>query len=418
MDFSAPLAADGILGYSANAASRILLAIYESDLVLLPRAGFAEKRSDFTSYYSTEQRMLGRMIRPALERHLFGFLDDTVAVTEDWALHDLHRHLQAITSLGDPEDDLSLHAIRTSVDPQAAARNYMIQFAGDFLSEASAMARNIGGSYGPIQSNLFGILKDEYGGGVHSKKHSTLFASLLHSLDLSADLHTYWQFYLTSSLLLNNYFHYISDNHELFFRYLGAMYYTEATFSGQCARIANLLRELFGKDIDLRYWSHHVVIDKDHGQQAFEEIVVPALETYGLGIAPEIVRGCEEFRVLSAIADRDFAEQIEWSDRVQSYVNQAAAIRPALERATHPPKSQVCHEARGELTMMHSHDGDEVYYLTAGEMWFTTGPDRGITLREGDGVVIRKNRLHGSCITSNACSYEIHYVGDATEWLP
>jgi hypothetical protein len=120
-----------------------------------------------------------------------------------------------------------MKAIEDSSNPVHAAKTFLIQLAGDFLVESSAMSRNILGSYGSIQSELFKVVIDEYGYGVHQSKHSRLFEETLESVGLESTPHSYWQFYLTSSLMLNNYFNYISGDHSKFFRYLGAIFYAE-----------------------------------------------------------------------------------------------------------------------------------------------------------------------------------------------
>ncbi len=411
LDFSEVLPRAEILTYSALAANRILTTIYETDLVFLPGTGFEAHRSDFDSFYSATNRALGEMIRPYLERHVFGFLDSEVELSGKWTRASLEAFLRELRK-APAEPSLSELAIQRSTDPKRAARNWLIQFAPDFLAEASPMIRNVMGSYGPAQSEWFKVIIDEYGYGVHQTKHSTLFENTMTSAGLRADLHHYWQYYLTSSLMTSNYFHYLGKNHELFFRYLGALYYTETTLVDFCRRAATLLTSVFGEEADTRYFTEHVHIDTHHSQMVFTDVILPVVEQCGESVIPEIVRGYEEFKLLAQIADEDFAAQVDWMDCGPQNKGLHDPVWARVERGdvTAPVAHLV--EPRGELSNTHQHDGDELCHIASGTMKFVSGYDSHQILESGQGTVIWKNRLHGAIIESPECVYEIHSVGD------
>ncbi|MDQ3829234.1 MAG: iron-containing redox enzyme family protein [Candidatus Tectomicrobia bacterium] len=412
LDFWKPLGRHEILRYTGLTANRILLNIYEADLLFLPNDSLDGIYQDFQNFYSDETRMLGEQIRPTLEQHVFGFLDEAIHVSGQWTRETLTEYFLALPEQAAAAQSIALDAIQKSVNPQHAALTYMIQFASDFLSEASAMARNILGNYGPPQSELLKIVIDEFGYGVHDTKHSTLFENLLTSLSLLPKLHAYWQFYLTSSLLANNYFHFICRNHTHFFRYLGAVYYTEATLPYICKRIGDVLTEVFGSSVDIKYFTEHVHIDRYHGRMALEKLVLPVVERYGDAIIPEIVRGFEEIKLLGEIADQDFVAQVAWSDGSATYKQLHNPIYQKILAGEITPKCQRFVEPRGELSVTHVHDGDELCHIVSGTMRFVTGHDRSVLLRGGEGTVILRNRLHGAIIESEECVYEIYSIGD------
>lgn len=416
-DFSRVLPRSEILRYESLAAQRLLTSINEADLMFLPKGGLVGKWDDFKKFYSPTNRALGEIIRPQLERFAFGFLDDEVAVTGAWTRESLCEFLRTLDARDRTTPSLSEIAIEKSSDPQRAARNWLIQFAPDFLSEASPMIRNILGNYGRFQSEWFKIIIDEYGYGVHETKHSTLFEDTLASVGLKDDLHHYWQYYLTGSLLMNNYFHYLGRNHERFFRYLGALYYTETTLVDFCQRAAGLLTQVFGHGADVRYFTEHVHIDDHHGRMALENVILPIVDAYGPSVIPEIVRGFEEFQVVAEIADRDFAEQVEWMDDRPRYFGLHDRVWSAIEsgKVTAPIAHIV--EPRGELSNTHCHDGDELCHIVSGTMRFVSGYDSSQILQAGEGTVIRGNRLHGAIIESDECVYEIHSIGSYEKCL-
>ncbi|WP_441249461.1 iron-containing redox enzyme family protein [Kitasatospora sp. McL0602] len=412
LDFDRVPGRDRALEYSSLAAQRILTSIYEADLVFFPKAGLGGLDDDFRSYYSPGNRARGELIRPALERFAFGFLDEEVEVSGSWDTAALEGYLESLGVDATGQASLAEQAILKSPDPQRAARMWLIQFAPDFLSEASPMIRNVLGYYGQTQSEWFKIVIDEYGYGVHDTKHSQLFERTLESVELSSDLHRYWQYYLVSSLAMNNYFHYLGKNHEHFFRYIGALYYTESTLVDFCRRATDLLDQVFDGQADTRYFTEHVHIDQHHGRMALEKLIKPLIAEHGEQIIPEIVRGIEEFRALSTLADEDFATQIAWMDDGPRYKELHGPVHQAiLEGRVTAPVADIV-EPFGELSNTHSHEGDELCHIVSGTMRFVSGFNSYQILEAGEGTVIQRNRLHGAIIESDECVYQIHSVGD------
>lgn len=412
LDFDRVLPRENILDYEGLAVQRLLTSIYEADLMFLPKNGLKDKWADFKSFYSPSNRALGEMIRPALERFAFGFLDQEVEVSGAWTKKELETYFRSLADRDRDQPSRAEVAIGKSTDRERAARMWLIQFAPDFLSEASPMMRNVLGYYGPAQSEWFKIIIDEYGYGVHDTKHSHLFEKTLASVGLRTDVHHYWQYYLNSSLMMNNYFHYLGKNHELFFRYIGALYYTESTLVEFCQRGADLLTDVFGPAVDTEYFTEHVGIDVHHGRMALENLILPLVDTHGDSIIPEIVRGYEEFQLVSEIADHDFAEQIGWMDGQPVNRQLHDPVWAAIQAGK--VDAPVAHlvEPRGELSNTHCHDGDELCHIVSGTMRFESGFGSSQILEAGQGIVIHRNRLHGANIESDECVYEIHSIGD------
>jgi quercetin dioxygenase-like cupin family protein len=416
LDFSKALGVNQLLDYENLAANRLLTSIYESDLMFLPQAGLADKWDDFKRYYSPSNRALGEIIRPSLEQFAFGFLDDEVDVSGKWTRESMVEYLRSVEQAGGTSP-ASEKAIVNSSDPERAARMWLIQFAPDFLSEASPMIRNVLGNFGPAQSEWFKIIIDEYGYGVHDTKHSTLFENTLRSAGLRTDIHHYWQYYLVSSLMVNNYFHYLGKNHERFFRYLGALYYTETTLVDFCRGAADVLTRGLGADADVKYFTEHIHIDTHHGRMALENLILPVVDKYGESVIPEIIRGVQEYQVIADLVDRDFADQIEWMDGGPENKKLHDPVWHSIEsgKVTAPIAHLI--EPRGELSNTHQHDGDELCHIVSGTMRFVSGHDSYQILQPGEGTVIRHNRLHGAIIESEECVYEIHSIGDYRKCL-
>jgi mannose-6-phosphate isomerase-like protein (cupin superfamily) len=393
--------------------------LYESNFVFLPKHDFAQKKQDFEKFYDQKLLTVGTLIRPWLEQYIFSFFDSEISVTGNWNAAAVEEYFnEYIQTVHKTQNSQAMDTIEASSDPAHAAKTFLIQLAGDFLVESSAMSRNIMGSYGSLQSELFKLVIDEYGYGVHQTKHSRLFEQTLESVGLESTPHTYWQFYLTSSLLLNNYFNYICADHSKFFRYLGAVFHGETTFIKSCELMAKTMKKVFGSTINIRYFLEHVHIDHHHSQMVFDKLIKPAIVTYGEGIIPDIVRGFEEAKLLSEIADQDFINQVNWSDDGLKYKALASPIYAKIQDGSINPKMQQFVEPRGELSVTHVHDGDELCYIQSGVMKFVTGHERYTMLHAGEGTVIQCNRLHGAIIESEECVYNIYSIGDYQKCLP
>jgi mannose-6-phosphate isomerase-like protein (cupin superfamily) len=412
LDFHQPLARQDITGPSALTAQRILLNIYESDLIFLPGKNFEKVASDFSAFYADDLKVCGEILRPTIERHLFAFLNDEIEITGTWTPEKLRYFCESrIESIRVGNSALS-QAIHAARDPKAATRLFLVQCAGDFLTEASAMGRNLLGSYGQELSELFKIFIDEYGYGVYSAKHSTIFERLLESVNMSPQAHYYWQFYLASSIGLVTYFHHVSRNHRLFFRYLGALYFTEATLAHTTATMSKMLRDVFGDDVDTRYFDEHHHIDVHHGSMAIDRIIEPIMTKCGAAVIPEILRGFEEFRMLQDIADEDLISQISWSDDLKAALASARLLLPQTQSQAYRECSQTFHEESGELSVSHTHAVDELLVVEEGVLELVGSPDKSIVLQAGEGIVIPRHRLHGSVVRSDTCTYTVCALKD------
>jgi mannose-6-phosphate isomerase-like protein (cupin superfamily) len=385
------------------AAQRLLLNRYEQDMVFLP-VQRPLNLAHFNSFYDVELRKALELLRPLLEQHVFGWLDEEISLSGNWDLDSFTAYTGAVLDKVRRVPSGLVNSVQGACDPREAARYYLIQCAGDFLSEASAMGRNVLGNFGPFTSELFKIYLDEYGYGVHEKKHSTIFERLLIACDLDPDLHAYWQFYTASSISLINYFHYVSHDHSKFFRYLGAMYYTEASLAIVTKSQAQAIKAGFGDSVDTLYFDEHNHIDVHHGRMALEKLIIPMIRQYGVQIIPDILRGFEEFRLLQDVADEDLFRSIEWQDNLPAYV---ALAREQFSGMPDHRVDATFEEPQNELSVLHTHPVAELFSVKAGLIELVASPAKSILLNAGDSIVIPKGMLHGTKVLSPTCLYTV-----------
>ncbi len=417
LDFSIPASRFSIGDYACLAANRLLFTMNEVDFLMLPKENF--NVDHFKERYNSSRSMQAAIAMPHLERFLFSFLDDEITLSEHWDFATVKAYFEAFA-----EDDRSrissaaIDAIAASDDHATAARDWLIQLAPDFLIESSPMARYASGNYGEISSTLFKILIDELGYGEQSRRHSTLYERTLASVGLVSEPHHYWQYYLNGSLLLANYYNYITRNRSMVFRYIGAIFLAETTFIRSCGIWRKYLKGVL-PDMDATYFGEHCHIDVDHSRMALEGLVYPAIQRYGTFAAREIVRGFEEARLVADIAEADFVDQQVWKGRSSSYQAVFSKIFGRVSRACDEGQVQRADldEEIGELSITHSHDGDELCHVSSGTLEFINGFEQSTVLNAGEGIIIERNRLHGALVRSSRCQYHIYSIKDLKSWL-
>jgi hypothetical protein len=418
LNFSKTLQTKELYTYEAFVANRILFAMNEHDFLMLPDTEHWNEK-DFLEFYSEDRAASAHVGMPYLERYLFSFLDDEIVLSNNWYIDSVVEYLTAYAQESKQLTSLpSSEAILSAQSPENAARDWLVQLALDFLIESSPMARYSSGNYGKLSSSLFKIIIDELGYGEFSKKHSTLFEECLCSVNINSTPHYYWQYYLNGSLLLANYYNYITRNRRFFFRYIGAIYLAETGFITSCKIWRDALKKAL-PSLDVRYFDEHCHIDIDHSRMVLDNLVKLAIEVYGCFAAKEIIRGFEEVKYISDHAEIDFVRQISWKNSVQINQDTYKKIFPRVFEAWQSGKvtKDNLDEPKGELSITHSHDGDELCHVVSREMEFLNGFETSTTLRDNEGIIIERNRLHGALIHSENCKYEIYNIGDINKWV-
>jgi hypothetical protein len=316
LDWTAPLAAAELSGDRSLVANRLLASIYESDLLFLPNAGRDGERVEFAPFYGPDLRARADLVRPSVEAFVFEGLEDAVEVTGRWDCARLEAHMDGVWEEAKHGARPVLEAIGRAPDRRRAAELMICQWVLDALTEASAMGRNLAGTYGYGRRELSKLFVDEFGDGAFGAKRGTLFARMCATIGLSSDVQRHWFFYLPAWLAVHNYLHRVVRNRVEFFRYVGAMAYLQVVSAPAHAAAAATLREVYGDDIDTGYCDEHAHLGYDHARQAVQDLVLLVGRKHGAYAIGEMVRGVEEIRWLAKRASNELAEQINWRPEV------------------------------------------------------------------------------------------------------
>lgn len=401
IDFSVPITADEIFTNKNLIINKILLSIYEQDLLFLDSSFEDEKtRNDFKKFYDPNFVALGKVIKPYLEYLAFNFLEKEIEIIGSWNKHTFHKYLENIVNTeGSNESELSREIISTD-SLELSAKIMLIQLSLDFLSEASAMARVLPGSFGAIQSELMKIFIDEYGYGVHNAKHSTLFEKTLSSVGLNKSIHHYYNDYLPTSFMVTNYFHYVCSNKSYWYKYLGALYFVEATAPKLYKNIGQTLQHCLD-GVDTKYFDEHVHIDMHHRRMVLDKIIYPSIDEYGDKIIDDILIGFESFRLLLKIADDDLIRQVKFSDQLS---------KPNyIDRRVIKNESYLA-ELKGEAIISYIGSEDELLEVHEGELVVYASSTHPVNFKKNDKIFLPKGRLRSILPCSDKTSYMIQSV--------
>lgn len=279
-----------------------LMRSYQGRFVLLPDAVTGSIVARMQSYYDPAGMMRLDGHRAALETDLIAPLADEVsaAAPRQTCADYITAMLDGIKSA--PTGDFLLW-LDDLPEREHHYRNFLIQSSTDLLAEASASALGVIGEYGPPQSALFRILIDEFGYGVHDKKHSVLYRKTLRGLGLSEQYNGYWPLFDTPAIALHNAIHSLFHSPRNFFRQIGFLLFAETSYQQSTGHHHRYLRK-HHPTVDATYFGEHAHIDIHHSNMVVNEVVMPLVTQFGEEVGREIIIGAEMTRAAFAKSDR------------------------------------------------------------------------------------------------------------------
>lgn len=280
---------------------QVLMRSYQGRFVLLPTIEFAGSVvAAMQAHYAPAALAQVDAERDALEQALIGPQLAALPPTGQSA----DAYIQSmLTGIQSGAENPFLNWLDTCPDRIHHYRNFLIQSGTDLLAEASASALGIVGEYGPPQSALFRILIDEFGYGVHDKKHSVLYRKTLQGFDLPTEYNACWPLFDTPAIALHNTIHYLFQSPRNFFRQIGFLLYAETSYQQSTGDHDRYLRK-HHPTVDATYFSEHAHIDIHHSAMVVNEVVTPLVTRFGLEVGQEIILGAELTRAAFAAADR------------------------------------------------------------------------------------------------------------------
>lgn len=317
-----------------HARHQTLMRAYQSRYALLPTKGThgdvveqLRRRYDphtLAMVEATRTDLEDLLIAPAIERAR------AAARGTDWMTY----AETLLTTVRTAPESPFVAFLRTSPHREAHYRNFVLQSSADLLAEASASAMGVIGEFGPAQSALFRILIDEFGYGVHERKHSVLYRAVMRGFGLPEEYNACWPLFDTAALRLHNTIHCLFQNPRYLFLQIGFLLHAETAYQRSTRDHFRYLAK-FHPEVDARYFGEHAHIDLHHTRMVIEDVAAPLVATHGPEVGHEIVAGAELTRLAFAEAGD---QMLAVSRAFEAAVDQgrAAPRRPDLSRPGTP----------------------------------------------------------------------------------
>ncbi|PQV54223.1 peptide synthetase [Paraburkholderia sp. BL21I4N1] len=403
LKFRKPVRTHNVSRLPSLASNRTLLSIYELDVANLPQQTSADAWQHFNAYHADEVRALGAQIAPFLEAYAFDYLsrDTDIATQGDAAAARLTRLIG--DELAFWEDNFA-RLVRNDY-LQDGLRFIAVQRWALLPSKRRALRRaQASGFFDALPPALHPTL-DLDGGS------EDLLARVASAAEITRDAHSYWQFYLPTSLAKTNLLYALARRPDRAFGLIGAAFAAQAE---QLAFVAALTRAC--PHLTHRGAAPDAGPDRQRElARRFADALRELEARYGASAREQCMQGFAAAERLTERARWDLGEQLRWLSAIERFCEFAQRIStriyaefPDIDRETFVEPHEMC-------STTHVHNDHRLVTIEAGEMLFWGNVGMQLKMNEGDMVLIPDGRLHGSTVVSGECTYHQPIIPD--DWV-
>ena len=403
INFSKPAEPDTITRLPFLAAQRILLAINELKVTRLPRE--ASKFAEYAHFYETTNQVLGARVRPFLEAFSFAFLDRGDPV--DDTAGGIARRISEIVQIDAARWGRMVANLAKADYLEEGLRYILVQNRSLAPSKRYALAGAAAfGCFDLLPANARPLLAlDPAGDGASNE--------LAAACGVTKREHSYWQFYLSTSLASCNLLHALGSRPDRALQFLGAAFAAEAEWLafgcliGQGAQRLGLpVAETAAPDVS-------EALAKLNGR--VERAIGAVADQYGTFGLQQISQGLKASESLAAVVWSNLSEQLRWLSSVERYQAIARAIAARIQAECPNIDRETFVEPREMCSTTHVHDDHRLVVIESGDMVFWGNLGMTLRLKPGEMVLVPQGRLHGSSIESDECTYHQPIIPE--EWI-
>ncbi|GAA5038906.1 hypothetical protein HNP84_003430 [Thermocatellispora tengchongensis] len=400
LDYSSVLPAESQLLLSGLLGHRMLRNVYDAEHAILPPRANPAAAADGERFNSGENRLLGALVRPILENHLFGFLGEGREELPEPTVEAVKNVVREYCEQRTAEPHRAFATAAGRKDAESAATFLLIQ-TGVFLPAAhTAIGR---GALAETTLSHPG-LRPELG---EIWRRWTLAAADYQAMFAGAGLTcspaAYWQFSLGTSLARGNHLLGLSLAGDRLPELLGAVTHFLVDQAASAEPVRDTLRAALG--LDAAYFDRIDPIGPDQAADLVERFLGPLPGLFGEGVVTAFHRGFADAARLAGGWDGDLTEQLVWADRIEDYKTAAEGIQNKLVTENIEVDLDTFVETHEETSTTHVHDEHRLVMIESGQMHFWNNVTHRIALSEGDKLLIPTSRLHGSVVLSGTCVY-------------
>lgn len=398
------------------AAQRLLLSINEMDICRLPRDGSPDVLADFERFYGAESRTMGARIRPFLEDFVFDHLSDTPAPVDAGEQAGLLRDI-----LNREAGFWGLVAghLRRKDFLEQGLRFILIQKWSLAETRRAALARaGAAGFFQPLGADGAPKLALD-------AVDDRLIARLARHCDVDLKPHSYWQFYLSTSLGSCNLLHALAARPDRALALWGAAFAAEAEWISFGCLLAQAAE---GLGIDAGAMAGGVggggglaghnltpaAAIEDLGRR-FARAQEIAEARFGQAGLARIGQGLAAASAMRMAAERDLSEQLQWLSSIDRYRDIAGLIDRRIQAECPDIDRETFVEPREMCSTTHVHDDHRLVAVETGDMVFWGNLGMSLALAPGEMVLVPMGRLHGSSILSDECVYHQPIIPE--DWI-
>lgn len=403
LQFKKPVRAETVSRLPMLASQRLLMCINEVGIARMPRPGEPEGFATADAFYSERNQVLGARIRPFLENYAFTFLGNEGAAVSD--VSSMTARLDALVA--------TEHAFWTEMFALLQGNDYlvdglrfvMIQRWSLAPSRRVAVARAAASGYfDAVTPNARPVM-------AHPAEDA-LLARVASALELTRREHSYWQFYLPTSLAKCNLLYALGSRPDRAFALLGAAFVAEAEMLAFCQAAAQACPHML----------HGLPIRQAPMEQAvadllgrFAHALNEVSSQYGAPGLYRVGQGLGAAELMAARARWDMGQQLRWLSAIDRYVAYAKEVEVRIEAECPGIDRETFVEPREMCSTTHVHNDHRLVVIESGDMIFWGNLGMQLKMKQGDSVLIPDGRLHGSTVVSEECTY--HQPIIPNEWF-
>lgn len=391
---------------SALIGHRMLLNIYDTAKPMFAERMTPERWAEYRLFYGERNRVLGELVRPLLEEHVFGFVREAVAEQAadrpEPGVADLRVLLTDVAEQRGRAAEEVVGLVAGAGAADQAAKMTAVQLLASTINAplrvSPLMIPTVGGDGKAVMA------------GARRESHplDEVLGTVVHACGFGMQPHRYYQYYLPSTLAAMNYLNATARDHGRVFEFLGAMCVRTldslALIGGHGARLAELAGPAEASDGALAHTAPDAAVDA-----AVDEITRTVLEPLSQRFGPQALaafdRGAREYALLLDVHHDDLTVQLRWIDSADAYRAKAERLQAAIDEHHIPVTLDTFVESWEECSTTHVHDDDRLLVIESGEMEFWNCFSGTHKFRAGDKLFIPKHRLHGSVVLSGECVY-------------
>lgn len=401
LQFKKAIKPESVSRLPSLASNRILLCVNEIAFARFPNSIDAAERKRFEDFYSDRHQILAARIRPFLENYAFDYLSkDGSGATS------VSAHLAGLQNLKTQEEQFW-----SGVFAHLTRHNYLQQGLRFILIQKWCLLAGMRAAVARASAcGYFDFLPPaERPAYAKATQHDALLAALAEMCGVTRRPHSYWQFYLPTSIAKCNLVYALASRPDRAMALYGAVMAMETEWLSFVEAVQRACPHIA---LDGRFSGRHE-FTADHLFTRFERALQTSKASFGSDGLERVGQGIDAAQILSGRARWDLGEQLKWLSSIEDYCRFAREVDVRIQNECPDIDRETFVEPREMCSTTHVHNDHRLVVIESGDMLFWGNLGMQLQMKAGDMVLIPDGRLHGSTVVSADCTYHQPIIPDA-----